>query len=311
MLQDAKARALVENFAMQWLQLRTLKNAAPDTRVFTRWNDDLRQSMYKETELFLEAILREDRSILDIIDADFTFVDQRLAEHYDLPGRDRLFETRRSRSGRRIFSTDFKRVSLDDSMRGGILTQASVLTITSNPTRTSPVKRGRWILEQILGTPPPPPPPDVPELEEGEKAEAKGTLRQRLEQHRANPACANCHARMDPIGFAFENFDAIGRFRTNDGAFPVDPSGTLPDGKVFNGPDELKDILKEKKEQFARCLAEKMLTYAVGRGMEYYDRRALDGIVSGLAKSEYRFSALVVEVARSDPFRLKRGQDQQ
>jgi hypothetical protein len=184
-----------------------------------------------------------------------------------------------------------------------------VLTVTSNPTRTSPVKRGRWVLEQILGTPPPPPPPDVPELAEGDKALLTGSLRQRMEQHRRNPACANCHARMDPIGFAFEQYDAIGRFRSKDGTFPIDPSGTLPDGRSFQGPAELKTILADKKDLFARCLTEKMLTYALGRGLEHYDKQTIDNIQKNLAAKDYRFSALVTEIATSFPFRMRRGKE--
>jgi hypothetical protein len=306
MLKDPKAKALTENFALQWLQLRRLQTYAPDPKVFPSFTDRLRAAMLKETELFFEAIVAEDRSILDLLDADFTFLNERLARHYG------IIDTNGTRAGREpsgqpIRGEQFVRVRLADGERGGLLTQASVLTVTSNPTRTSPVKRGRWVLEQILGTPPPPPPPDVPELEEDEKAVLSGSLRQRLEQHRANPSCANCHARMDPLGFAFENYDAVGAFRARDGEFPIDPSGTLPDGKSFKGPAELKAVLKEKKGLFARCLAEKMLTYALGRGLEYYDKPTIDRITAALAKDDYRFSTLAVEIAKSDPFRLRRG----
>ncbi len=193
--------------------------------------------------------------------------------------------------------------------RRGILGHASVLTVTSNPTRTSPVKRGTWVLEQMLGTPPPPPPPNVPELAENDKAVLTGSLRQRMEQHRQNPACANCHAKMDPIGFAFENYDAVGRYRVLDGKIPIDPAGVLPDGKSFKGPAELKAILKEKKDLFARCLAEKMLIYALGRGVEQYDKPAIDAIMTALAKNDYRFSALVGEIVKSYPFRMHRGKE--
>jgi hypothetical protein len=302
MLQDPKAKALVDDFAMQWLQLRRLKAFAPDPKLFPGFDERLRSAMLKETELFFEAIMREDRSILDLLDADFTFLNERLARHYGIPFRPD------QRGGRQRFD-QFQRVSLSDGQRGGILTQASVLTVTSNPTRTSPVKRGRWVLEQLLGTPPPPPPPNVPELPETEKAVLSGSLRQRMEQHRANPSCANCHARMDPIGFAFENYNAIGGFRAKDGEFAIDPSGTLPDGQSFKGPSELKAILKGKKELFSRCLAEKMLTYALGRGLEYYDKAAIDRIGAALARNDYKFSILVSEIVRSDPFRLRRGKD--
>ncbi|MBI1832359.1 MAG: DUF1588 domain-containing protein, partial [Planctomycetes bacterium] len=195
-----------------------------------------------------------------------------------------------------------------DDERGGLLTHASILTITSNPTRTSPVKRGKWVLEQILGTPPPPPPPNVPELEE--RGVLKGTLRERMEQHRKNPACTNCHQRLDPPGFAFENYNAIGKFRTKDNDGVIDPSGVLPTGQTFKGPKELKQILMSKKNLFARALTEKMLTYSIGRGVEYYDKHAIDAIVSALAKNDYRFSTLILETATSDPFRMRRGKEQ-
>jgi len=316
MLQDPKAAALVENFAIQWLQLGRLQAFAPDPKLFPSFNDRLRKAMLKETELFFQAIIKEDRSILDLIDADFTFLNDTLARHYGIA------DTNGNRSGQKPTKPGgqrfqggrggdlFQRVSLQDGERGGILTQASVLTVTSNPTRTSPVKRGRWVLEQLLGAPPPPPPPNVPELPETEQAAAGGTLRQRLEQHRSNAACAGCHAKMDPLGFAFENFNAIGAFRTKDGSFDIDASGTLPDGKSFNGPKELKAILKEKKELFSRCLTEKMLTYALGRGVEYYDKPTIDRVNSALEKNGYKFSTLVTEIVKSDPFRLRRGKDQ-
>jgi mono/diheme cytochrome c family protein len=290
MLKDPKARALVDNFAGQWLQLRSLKNAAPDPGLFPAFDEALRSAMLKESALFFEAVMREDRSILDFLDADFTFVNERLARHYGLPG---------------IKGNEFQRVSLTGDQRGGILTQASILTVTSNPTRTSPVKRGKWILENILGTPPPPPPPDVPELKEGK--ELTGTLRQRMEQHRANPNCATCHQRLDPLGFGFENYDSIGAWRTKDGQAPIDPSGSLPDGRSFKGPKELKAILKGKEEEFRRCLAEKMLTYALGRGLEYFDKPAIEQISQDLAKNGNRFSALVIAIVKSDPFQKRRG----
>jgi hypothetical protein len=294
MLKDPKAQALIENFAVQWLQLRNLQTITPDPKLFPTFDDRLRAAMLKETELFFGAIVREDRSILDLIDADFTFVNGRLARHYGIDG---------------VYGDEFRRVSLAGKPRGGLLTQASILTVTSNPTRTSPVKRGKWVLEQILGTPPPPPPPNVPELATDEKAQLKGSLRQRMEQHRVNPNCAVCHTNMDALGFAFENFDAVGAFRTKDGTFPIDPSGTLPDGKSFQGPAELKTILKGKKELFSRCLTEKMLTYALGRGVESYDRPTVEAITAALAKNGYRFSSLVLEIVKSEPFRLRRGKD--
>jgi hypothetical protein len=268
--------------------------------------------------------MKEDRSILDLLDSNFTFMNERLARHYGIADTNgnRLYQKPIAKPGTpferkggkfgggRRNNDEFLRVTFapDESERGGLLTQASILTITSNPTRTSPVKRGKWVLEQILGTPPPPPPPDVPELEE--KGQLKGTLRERMEQHRKNPSCANCHARLDPPGFAFENYDAIGKFRLKDGDAPVDPSGILPNGQKFKGPKELKKILMSKKELFSRALTEKMITYGTGRGIEYYDKSAVDAIVSALSKNDFRFSTLIVETATSDPFRMRRGKDQ-
>ena len=243
--------------------------------------------MIRETELFFEAILRENRSILDLIDADFSFVNGRLAKLYGIEG---------------VTGPEFRRVKLPPN-RGGVLTQAGVLTLTSNPTRTSPVKRGKWVLEQILGTPPPPPPPDVPSLPEGKQL--TGSLRKVMEQHRENALCASCHQRMDPIGFAFENYDAIGAWRDKDGGFAIDASGVLPGGRSFRGPAELKVIIKDKKDQFSRCLTEKLLTYALGRGLEYYDRCAVDEIMEALQKDDYRFSALVAGVIKSGPFQKR------
>jgi hypothetical protein len=312
MLKDPKASALVDNFAMQWLQLRPLKTFSPDPKLFPDFDERLRNDMIEETKRFMQAIIEEDRSILDLIDGKFTFLNERLARHYGIrdTNGNPYFDKAVTKQGTTIRGNkDFVRVNLDVTKRGGILTQASVLAVNSNPTRTSPVKRGRWVLEQILGTPPPPPPPNVPELDSNKQT--KGTLRQRMEQHRENPSCAGCHARMDPIGFGFENFNAIGKFRTTDGEAPIDPSGVLPGGQKFNGPVELQQILRGKSELFSRCLAEKMTTYAIGRGLEYYDKPAIDRLVSALPKSDYRFSSLVIGIVQSDPFRLRRGKDQE
>jgi mono/diheme cytochrome c family protein len=310
MLKDPRSSALVENFALQWLQLKRLKDFTPDPKRFPTFDDRLRESMFKETELFFDAIMREDRSVLDLIDGDFTFLNRRLADHYGIADTNGNLKGQKPTKpeGNFFLGERFVRVSLQGGQRGGLLTQASVLAVTSNPTRTSPVKRGKWVLEQLLGTPPPPPPPNVPQLEDA-KRQLTGTLRQRMTQHRVDPACANCHAKMDPIGFAFENYDAIGAFRTKDEGLPIDPSGTLPDGKSFKGPAELKQILKGKKELFCRCLTEKMLTYALGRGVEYYDRPTVEHVNAALAKNDYRFSVLVTEIVKSDPFRLRRGKE--
>ena len=291
MLRDPKAQALVENFADQWLQIRNLKLVNPDRKRFPSFDDDLRNAMLKETELFIASIIREDRSLVELLDSDFTFLNERLAKHYGIEG---------------VQGDNFRKVKLKGNQRGGILTQASILTVTSNPTRTSPVKRGKWILEQILGTPPPAPPPNVPDLKDDKGGELKGTLRQRKEQHRANPSCANCHARMDPLGFGFENFDAIGAWREQDGDTPVDSSGLLPSGQTFRGPKELKAILKARDKDFANCLAEKLLTYAIGRGLEYYDVCAVDNIVEKTERDHYRFSRMILEVVRSDPFQKRK-----
>lgn len=309
MLKDPKAIALTENFALQWLQLRRLKSATPDSKLFPSFNEPLRAAMLKETELFFGEIVREDRSILELLDADFTYLNEPLARHYGIVDTNGNAQGQKPAKlgGQPIKGEKFVRVSLQAGDRGGLLTQASILTVTSNPTRTSPVKRGRWVLEQMLGTPPPPPPPNVPELVDAK--ETTGSLRQRMEQHRQNPACAGCHARMDPLGFAFENFNAVGGYRKKDGNFDIDASGTLPDGKAFKGPGELKAILKEKKALFARNLTEKMLTYALGRGVEYYDRPTLDRVGAALEQNQYKFSTLVLEIAKSEPFRLRRGKE--
>ncbi len=296
LLKDKRSQYLVTGFGLQWLQTRRLALVTPDAKMFPEFDDALRASMVRETELFLAEIVREDRSIFDIIDADFTYLDRPLAELY------RIANVDSRRAG------DFVRVSLPKGDRGGVLTQASILTATSNPDRTSPVKRGKWILEQILGTPPPPAPADVPSLE-GQK-QLTGNLRQRLEQHRVNPACASCHNRMDALGFAFEKFDAIGRGRTMDEGVLIDTAGKLPDGRTFAGASQLKSVLKADREKYVRNFSAKLLTYGLGRGLEYYDEPALDKMVISAQKGENRFSALVLAVVQSDPFRLRRGTSQ-
>ena len=309
MLTDPKAAAFARNFGTQWLQIQRLTAVAPDPERFPTFTLKLREAMQMETELFLESVFREDRSVLELLDADYTFLNKPLANHYGIKDtQGNWMGQRPSRSGgEAIEGAAFQRVALQGAARGGILTHASVLTVTSNPTRTSPVKRGRWVLEQLLGAPPPPPPPDVPELEEeGEKVHGR-TLRERLEQHRDDPACANCHAKMDPIGFALENYDAIGAFRREDGALAIDATGELPDGTTFQGIADLKRILKDRKQNFARCLTEKLLTYALGRGLAYYDRATVEHIVAQLEAGGYKSSILITEIAKSDPFRLRRG----
>ncbi len=291
MLADAKSSRLVENFAGQWLELRNLESVKPDPVRFPGFDDALRKDMRRETELFFEAVIHEDRSILDFIDAKFTFLNERLAKHYGISG---------------VTGNDLRKVVLTDDRRGGVLTQASVLTVSSYATRTSPVIRGKFLLENILNAAPPPPPANVPNLDEA----AVGTtasLREQLEKHRSG-SCASCHARMDPLGFGLENFDAIGRWREFDGKFPVDAGGTLPNGKSFTGPAQLKQILKSDSTAFAACLSEKLLTYALGRGLERYDKPAVQLISRRVAEDDYRFSRLVQEIVSSLPFQMRRGE---
>jgi hypothetical protein len=292
MLKDPKSKALVENFAGQWLQLRNLAVVQPDRKLFPAFDAPLRAAMQRETELLFEHVLREDRNVLEFLTADYTFVNERLAKHYGLAG---------------VTGEEFQRVSLMGQPRVGVLTHASILTLTSNPTRTSPVKRGKWVLENLLATPPPPPAPNVPELD-GQK-QLTGTLRQRMEQHRANPTCASCHAKMDAIGFALENYDGIGGFRALDAGVAIDASGELGPADKFKGPVELANLLaRQKREDFLRCLTEKLLTYALGRGLEYYDRPATKEIANGLARRRHTFSGLVLEVVNSVPFQKRRGE---
>jgi hypothetical protein len=293
MLRDPKTTALIEGFAVQWLQLRGLESVAPSLRQFPKFNEKLRRDMRTESERFFAYVVEEDKSILEFLDSDYTFLNERLAKLYGIEG---------------VEGEEFRRVPLTTDQRGGLLTQASVLTVTSNPNRTSPVKRGKWLLEQILGTPPPPPPPDVPLLNESKEAIRAASLRERLEQHRADPNCAACHNKLDPLGFVLENYNAIGGWRETDGDFPIDTSGELPSGESFAGPKELKAYLLEKKDQFTRCLAEKLLTYALGRGLEPEDACEVDRIARAVADDGYRFSRLVVEIVTSVPFRMREGQ---
>ena len=292
MLKDSKSQALGENFGGTWLQLSKLKAIQPDKGVFPEFDEELRAAMQTETQMFLAAIIREDRSMLELLTADFTFVNQRLAKHYGM---------------KRIKGSDFQRVSLRQQTRGGLLTQASVLTLTSNPTRTSPVKRGKWIMEAILGTPPPAPPPGASEFKVTNDAASSGSMRERMALHATNPRCAACHQQMDSLGFALENFDALGRWRTSDGEFPIDASGELPGGMKFRGPAELKLILSDRrKDDFIDCLTEKMLAFALGRELEYYDRCAVEKINKALSIDHYRFSTLVTQIINSQPFQKNR-----
>ncbi|MSU24005.1 MAG: DUF1592 domain-containing protein [Opitutus sp.] len=293
LLASPNARALTDNFAGQWLQIRSLETMQPDRKAFPSFDAALRSAMQQETEHFFEHVRREDCSLFDFLRADYTFVNARLAKFYGL-------------TSPNVTGDDFQKVSLAGTPRRGVLTHASVLTLTSNPTRTSPVKRGKWVLDNILGTPPPPPPPNVPDLEDRER-KLTGTLRQQMEQHRANPTCASCHARMDPIGFALENFDGIGAWREQDGGAPIDSAGKLAGGDAFTGTADLAELLAKKRgDDFRRCLAEKMLTYALGRGVEYYDRPAVERIISDLRANDDKFSTLIHAVAKSFPFQNRR-----
>jgi hypothetical protein len=292
MLEDPRSSTLARNFAGQWLEIRNLAVVKPDPQKFPEWSPELADAMRTETEMFFEAMLRENRSIGDFLDARFTFLNERLAKHYGIEG---------------VKGAEFRRVELTSEQRGGILSHASVLTVSSYPTRTSPVIRGKYILMNILGSPPPPPPPDVPALDEAAVG-SLGSLRQKLEQHRTNAVCASCHNRMDVLGFGLENYDAIGRWRTRDGKFDIDAGGTLPNGKSFETPAQLRRLLKEDLPEVVRCLTEKMMTYALGRGIERYDRPTINAIVRKLEADNYRFQPLIYEIVRSLPFTMRRGE---
>ena len=293
MLGDERASALVDNFAGQWLHLRNVPHAAPDTRIFPDFDDNLRAAMRRETELLFESIVREDRSVLDLLGARYTFVNERLARHYGMPG---------------IYGSRFRRVPLgDDSVRGGLLGQASIQMVTSYPNRTSPVLRGKWLLENVLGTAPPDPPADVPAIEETTADGQPRSMREAMVQHRANPACASCHQVLDPLGFGLEHFDAVGAWRDAEGPNrPVDATGALPGGARFDGPRELREALLRQPESFVRVVAERLLTYALGRGVEHYDLPAVRAVARAAAADDYRFSTLVMRIVESVPFQMRR-----
>ncbi len=299
MLADPRASALVDSFAAQWLGTRNLAFAVPNEDRFPAFDENLRRAFQRETELFIQSILREDRSVFDLLTAGHTYVNERLARHYGIPD---------------VRGNWFRRVELapDQAARAGILGHGSVLTVTSLATRTSPVNRGKWILENLLGTPPPPPPPDVPALEEEDGGGAALSMREAMAAHRGNPACAACHAKMDPLGLALENFDAVGAWRTaSESGEPIDAAGELPDGAAFRGPADLRRVLLARPDQFVETVVEKLLTYATGRGLEYYDRPAIRAIAREAAADGHRLSALVLGVVRSTPFRMRRAAGQQ
>lgn len=293
MLADKRSESLIRNFADQWLYLRNLESFIPDMRLFPDFDDNLRQAFRRETELFFESIVREDRSVLDLIQADYTYLNERLAKHYGIP---------------HVYGTRFRRVALDDeSHRGGLLRHGSILTVTSYATRTSPVIRGHWVLKNLLGNPPPPPPPDVPALEDN-TVSAFLSVRERLEQHRANEACAGCHNLLDPVGFALENFDAVGRWRETENGEAIQAAGNLWDGTEITGVSGLEQALLRRPELFVHTLTEKLMTFALGRGIEHFDAPAIRQVVAEAQKEDYRFSAIVLEVAKSVPFQMRTSQ---
>ena len=294
MLADPRASALVENFAGQWLYLRNLQSVTPDIEEFPNFDDNLRQAMRRETELLFEHVMREDLSVNELLTADYTFVNERLAEHYGIPS---------------VYGSHFRQVPVAEEARRGLLGHASILTVTSYPNRTSPVLRGKWVLENVLGTPAPPPLPDVPALEENESGKVARTLRERLAEHRANPVCATCHDVMDPIGLGLENFDAVGKWRTKEPGGEIDAHGQLADGRQIDGAAQLREALTADPEQFARVFTDKLLTYALGRGLEAYDMPTVRRIVREAEDEDYRFSALVKGIVNSAPFRMRRAQD--
>jgi len=294
MLADPRSESLVTSFADQWLFLRNLNFAIPDPRLFPDFDDNLRQAMRRETELFIESVMREDRNVLDLLRAKYTFVNERLAKHYGIPN---------------VYGSHFRRVEFGaGDVRGGLLSQAGILTVTSYATRTSPVIRGKWILSNLLASPPPPPPPVVPELKPSKVGGKFLTMRDRLAEHRDNPACAGCHRLMDPLGFALENFDAVGRWRTSEGGVPVETSGNLPDGRQFTGVTGLEQALLSRPEVLVSAITEKLATYGLGRGLESYDAPAVRKIVRDSRASDYRFSSLILGVVNSTPFQMRRTQ---
>ena len=292
MLKDNRSTALVDNFAMQWLNLRILDELTPDPKEFPTFNDKLREAMQQETRLFFAEVMQQDLPVTRFLDGRFTYLNEPLAKHYGIEG---------------IQGDKMRRTELTGDRRAGVLTHASILTLTSNPDRTSPVKRGKWIMENILDTPPPPPPPDVPELEQASKANPDAPLRKQLEIHREKATCAICHRQMDALGFGFENFDAIGRWRDSDGPHKIDSSGQLPSEETFANPLELIGILGKRRDRFCRSLSRKLLVYALGRGLEFNDRCAVDKIVAASKKADYRFASLVIGIVQSDPFLKRRG----
>jgi len=295
MMADPKSEALIKNFVGQWLFLRNVDRISPDTSTFMTFDENLRQSMAKETELLVESQVKEDHSVVDLLSTDYTFLNQRMAEHYGIKG---------------IYGTEFRRVKLEDPKRFGLLGQASILAVTSYPNRTAPTIRGKWVLEQLLGTPPPPPPPNVPSLKDDQTTQ-KLTMRQRMELHRASPQCAACHRMTDPLGFALDNFDGIGAWRDSlgPGSGPIDSSGMLPDGTPFNGPEGLRHVLLQKRDMFVENFTERLLTYALGRGVEEYDHAVIRKITRDASADNQKWSSIILGIVNSTPFQMRRTKD--
>jgi hypothetical protein len=295
MLADTRSKALVDNFVGQWLLLRNIRSVRPEPDLFPDFDEELRASFQRETELFVGSQLREDRSIVELLSANYSFVNERLARHYQIPG---------------VYGSNFRRVTFGSGdPRGGLIGQGSLLMVTAYPNRTSPVLRGKWVLDSLLGTPPPQPPPNVPSLKDRAENGKPASVRERLEEHRKNPACAACHAPMDPLGFALENFDAIGKWRTTgEGGAPIDASAVLPTGTRFKGPQGLREVLLGRREQFVHTVTEKLLSYALGRGVEYYDLPAIRTIVRNSAPGDYRWSSAIVGIVQSVPFLMRQRQ---
>jgi len=290
MLADERSLALVENFAGQWLHLRNVRSVQPNSDEFPDFDDNLRQAFRRETELLFDSIIREDRSILDLLRADYTFVNERLARHYGIPD---------------VYGSRFRRVPVTDEARRGLLGQGSILAVTSHAERTSPVLRGKWVLENLLGLPVPPPPPDVPELKGNQAGEAPKTLREQMAEHRANPVCASCHKVMDPVGFALENFDAVGAWRTEEPGGPIDASGQLADGAAIDGVVGLREAILARPDVFAGTLTEKLMIYALGRGVQPADMPVVREVVRTAAADDYRLSTIVQGIVRSMPFTMR------
>ena len=293
LLRDPRSKALVTNFFGQWLTVRNVPSSRPDQYIFPEFDENLRGAFERETALFLESQLRDDRGVLDLLTADYTFLNERLAKHYGIPN---------------VYGSHFRRVTYPDARRAGILGHGSVLMVTSYANRTSPVLRGKWILENVLGSPPPSPPPNVPSFKEAEPGLPPTSVRARLEQHRQNPVCAACHARMDPLGFALVNLDAIGKWRTRDGNADVNSSGAFPTGERFSSPAEFRKALVGHREEFVETLAERLLTYAMGRGVEYYDKPAIRAILREAGPGEYRWSQLIMGIVQSAPFQMRKAE---